>query len=202
MRLTPIALIAAALLLSACDNSSSPQASIPAPVAKPALTEQQRTALIVKATHGMDVNRDKMEKVSFYTPKIPSDEWVKQSLGVYLSIPDGSRVIFRIYPHYTGSDWIFFQRVKVMADDQIVYEKDFPYSEMNHSNNYGRVYESADYAAKDVDIEAMRRIAAAKSVTVRLSGREHQQDYDMSKPDQQRIASALKAYDELQQLSN
>ncbi|QIX17328.1 hypothetical protein [Burkholderia multivorans] len=203
MRFTTIALIVAAISLSACDDKpAAPQASTPEPVAKPALTEQQRADLIAKATHGMEVNRDKMEKVSFYTPRIPLEEWANQPLGVYLSIPDGYRVIFRVHPHYTGSDWIFFQKIKVMADDQIVYEREFPYADMVRTNSYGSVYESTDYAAKDADIEAMRKIAAAKSVTVRLSGRENQRDYEMSKADQQRIAQALKAYDELQPLSS
>lgn len=200
MRFTSIALIAAAFSLSACDNKPASQAA--APVVKPALTEQQRTELIAKATNGMELSRDKMEKVSFYTPKTPLDDWTKQPIGTYISIPDGSRAFFRIYPHYTGDSWIFFQKVKVMADDQIVYTKDFPYESMHHSNSGGYVYESADYAAKDDDIEAMRKIATAKSVTVRLSGKEHQEDFEMSKADQKRIASVLQAYDELQPLSN
>ncbi|WP_155638697.1 hypothetical protein [Burkholderia territorii] len=201
MRFTPIALIATALFLSGCDNNSAQQAS--APVVKPALTEQQRTDLISTATkNGFEVERDKIEKVTFYSPKTNSNEWSNQYLGVYISIPDGKGPIFRIYPHYQGDDWIFFDHLKVMADNEIVYEKDYSNSNMRRDAKSSRVYESTDYAAKDDDIAAMRKIAAANSVTVRLSGRDHRQDFEMSTGDRERIALALRTYDALQPLSN
>ncbi|MDN7427783.1 hypothetical protein [Burkholderia sp. AU45388] len=203
MRFTSIALIATALFLSGCDDKSSPQASAPAPVAKPALTEQQRSDLISTATKdGFEVERDKVEKITFYSPKTNSSEWSNQYLGVYISVPDGKGPIFRIYPHYQGDDWIFFDHLKVLADNEIVYEKEYSSSDMRRDAKSSRVYESTDYAAKDDDIAAMRKISSARSVTVRLSGRDHRQDFEMSQGDRQRIARALSAYDSLQPLSN
>lgn len=204
MRLTAFALVAASLFLSACDNNHStntaPQTTLPS---APKLTEQQRTELISQATkNGFEIERDKIEKVTFYSPRTTSAEWSNQYLATYISIPDGSRAILRIYPHYQGDDWIFFDHLKVMADNEIVYDREYSSSDMRHDNKGGRVYESADYAAKDDDIAAMRKIAVAKSVTVRLSGREHRQDFEMSKGDQERIGLALRTYDALRPLSN
>lgn len=184
--------------LSGCNNQekAATQTAVQSdPV--PKLTGDARQKIVTASTKGFEAERDKMEKITFYTPQITLDAWNTQTLSAYISLPDDGEPILRMNPHYHGDSWIFFQEVKVMADDQIVYDKMLPYEKMKHDNNSAGVFESADYVANDDDISALRKIAAAKSVTVRLSGNQNRQDFDMSAADQKRIADALKAYDTL-----
>lgn len=196
-------LLACSLALAACNNNSTNPTTQQAQTAPPKqeLTQQQRERIITTTTRGLEAERDKVERITFYTPPTSLDEWNTQSLAAYISLPDGRGPILRINPHYHGEDWIFFNHIKVMADNDIVYDKQFSFGDVKRDNNSAGVYESADYAARDDDIAAMRKIATAKSVTVRLSGREHRQDFDMSPEDQARIAKSLSTYDALQSFS-
>lgn len=165
---------------------------------KPALTAEQRSSIVSAATQGMAVSRDKMESITFYSAK--DDPWVDTGITVYISVPDMAPPIFRIDPHYHGDSWIFFKHVKVMADSVIVYDKEFASSDMKHDNNSAGVYENVDYPATYADIDAVRKIAAAKTVTVRLSGDDKREDVDLDAESLARMARVLKAYDEMSTL--
>jgi hypothetical protein len=182
-------------ILWGCDQSTPPSAPVQAEAPKPTLSKEERDSLVAKATAGMAAEHDKMESISFYTVK--SDNMANTGLSTYVAVPDQGRAIFRVMPHFHADTWIFFNQIKVMADDKIVYDKSFQSVKMSHDNNSAGVFESIDYAADPSDIAAMREIAAAKSVTVRLSGREKREDFDLKTEDKQRIARSLKAYDDL-----
>ena len=99
---------------------------------------------------------------------------------------------------YYSEDWIFFKRIKVMADDDVVYEKETP--SPVHENHGGFIWETADYLAKDDDVVALRKIASAKKVTVRFSGREHYDDHQMTSKEIANLRKVLTAYDALDAL--
>jgi hypothetical protein len=139
-----------------------------------------------------------MESIAFYSVK--DEPWIDTGITVYISVPDSSKPIFRISPHYHGESWIFFKHVKVMADSAIVYDKDFASFNMKHDNNSAGVYENIDYAGTDEDIAAIRKIVAAKSVTVRLSGDDKRDDVDLDAKSLARMRRALKAYDDMSAL--
>jgi hypothetical protein len=190
--------VACAITVAGCDNDSKPQQVTAAPAPKPALNSTQRLQLIADATKGMKADRDKMESITFYSPK--GTKWADTGVVVYVALPDDRGPILRVMPSYHGDSWIFFNRIKVMADNDIVYEKQFDSLKMKHDNNSAGVYEDVDFAADDGDIGALRKIANAKSVTVRLDG-DKQQDFDMTAADRLRIQAALNAYDALRPLS-
>lgn len=179
------------------DPSAANAAAKPAPTA-PVLSKKERDDLIAKATKSFKVDRDKMESVTFYTPR--GAKIGSTSLDAYLSIPDGHGAIFRIVARYSGDDWVFYERIKVMADDQVVYEKEFPYRDVVRDNSSGTVWETVDYAASPADIAALAKISEAKSATVRFSGRERRRDHTLSNGDLERLKSSLKAYKELSPL--
>jgi hypothetical protein len=185
------AVFAALLIaLSGCDNKPAAPVEV-----KPALTLEQRAAVVESATRGMQLERDKMESISFFSAK--GEPWIGNGITVYVAVPDNTHAFLRVSPHYQGSEWIFFKRIKVMADSRIVYEKDFSALRMKHDNNSSGVYESVDYAAEVIDVDAMREIAAAKSVTVRLSGDDKREEFDLTEKDRARIARSLSAFDAL-----
>ncbi len=143
----------------------------------------------------MSLDRDKMESISFYSVK--GDRWVGTGLTLYVSVPDDASPILRIMPRYSGDSWIFFKSMKVMADSVIVYDKQYEYLKMKRDNGGGMVYERIDYAAQPDDIEAMRKIANAKSVTIRLSGDDKREDFDLDVSAQKKMQRVLKAYDDM-----
>lgn len=176
-------------------EETAPASQQPPP--KPALTAEQRDDLIKRATAGMAVDRDKMESITFYTPK--GSPWAGTGIVTYIGIPDGGGPILRMMPAYHGDSWIFFDRIKVMADSKIVYEKSFDHFKMKHDNNTAGVYESVDYPADLNDVVALTAIAGAKSVTVRLAG-DKLEDFELTDADRERIAQTLKAYSALSAL--
>jgi hypothetical protein len=182
--------VALLVALFGCDNKPT------APVAeKPALTPEQRSTAVKSATVGMVQERDKMESISFFSAN--GEPWIGNGITVYVSVPDNTHAVLRVSPHYQGSEWIFFKRIKVMADSRIVYERDFSTLRMKHDNVSSGVYESVDYAAETSDVDAMRAIAAAKSVTVRLSGDDKREEFELTEKDRARIARSLSAFDAL-----
>lgn len=193
--------------LTACSGTDSPPVKIDPPAAQsvakpvtPALTDGERTELVAKATKGFKSERDKMEAITFYTAK--SQPTLKPKFESYLSIPDGRPAIFRINAIYMGESWVFYDKIKVMADDQVVYEKEFRRSDIQRDNSGGTVWETADYVATAVDLVAIERIAAAKAATIRFAGRERREDHDLTKGELDRLRATLKAYKELAPLKS
>lgn len=165
--------------------------------AKPMLTKEQREQLIKTATAGLDSDRDKMESMTFFSPK--GTKWAGTSIVTYIGVPDDGSPILRMMPNYHGDSWIFFDHVKVMADSKIVYEKSFDKLKIKRDNNTAGVYESVDYPADIADVVALTAMAQAKSVTVRLAG-EKIEDFDMTDADRARIGQTLKAFSALSAL--
>jgi len=98
---------------------------------------------------------------------------------------------------YHGSRWIFYDHIKIMADDQIVYQRTYRRSEIKRDNEARSVWEVADYVAQPDDLASLQAISAAKSVTVRFAGRDRIYDHKMTTAEKSGLTSVLKAYDHL-----
>lgn len=194
--------VAVAPFLISCGDQKSTMA--PTAVEKPAvtptkvLTQQERDSIISEATKGLELERDKIEKISFY--KTQNMFPLKERLSAYISLPDGSPPIFRIYIGYFGKDWIFFNRVKVMSDDVVVYEKNFESFSVKRDNGGSYVWETIDYAAHSSDLTAIRKIAVAKKSIIRLSGDARREDHDLTEREVKNIKTILNVFDDLSKL--
>lgn len=141
---------------------------------------------------GLEVQRDAMEKVSFYEAK--GRNLLASSLSAYVAVGDASTPFLRVRSVYYGDDWVFYEKIKVMADDQVVYEKAFNRSQVTRDNSSGSVWETADFAGSDVDLAALQRIADSKTATIRFSGSERQHDHKITKKEKENIAAVLRGY--------
>lgn len=195
-----IAIVIAIFSVAKCSEQSrplTPQAVIAPP--KPALTADQRSEIVRAATKGMEQSRDKMEKISFFSPQIPASNFFRTDY-TYVSVPDSGSPVLRAVFSYSGDSWIFFTHVKIMADNQIVLDREFNYGDVHRDTLSGGVYERLDVFA-DAEMEAaLRAISKSKVVTVRLSGKEHRDDHDFSAKDFANIKSGIAAYDGLAEL--
>lgn len=177
---------------------SASDTAIQALPAVPALTSAERERIITTATASLSLSRDKMEKVSFY--QLKKRNLLSTRLEAYISVPDDSRAILRLSPVYYGDDWVFVDRIKVMADDEVVYEHDMARGELIRSNYGGSVWETGDYVARAIEIVALRKIASSKTVMIRFTGRERQHDHTMTRQEISNLTVVLKAFDGMKAL--
>ena len=159
------------------------------------MTPEERKSFITKATNGLEEQRDKMEGVSFFVNK--KRIHLEPRLEAYLSVPDNSRVYLRVNPTYYGDDWVFYDSIKVMADDKVVYERDMQRKDVVRDNSGGSVWEVGDYLGGQPDIQALRTIAASSSATIRFSGSERRHDHNITKQERKNIQEILDVYDAL-----
>lgn len=161
------------------------------------VSADERKKIVDAATSGLELERDKMERISFYSNK--RRDVLSTKFEAYLSVPDATSPILRLRPMYYGREWVFFDRIKVMADDEIVYEQEI--ANPVHDNGSDRVWETADYAVRQADLPAIRRIAAAKHVTIRFAGRERREDHDMTAAEIANLREIVTAFDAMAKLS-
>lgn len=165
----------------------------------PKLSAAEMSAIVADATKDLNAERDKMEGITFYNTQamtIPLSE----RIGTYISVTDSGHAFLRVYIRYYGNDWIFFDKVKVMTDDAVVYDRIFEHSEVTRNNSGGSVWETADFLAQPNDIKALRLIAAGKQSLIRLDGDANRDDHDLTPHEIKSIGRILSAFDRLVKL--
>jgi hypothetical protein len=175
-------------------SSATSPVSPPPPLAA-ALSKDARAKIIMAATKDLKLNRDKIEKTSFYLSKNRNQS--NSGIEAYIGISDGGSPYLRVRPIYYGDNWVFFDKIKVMANDEIVYEKTFPRSAVARDNAAGSVWETADYIAEKYDLVALRKIASSSSATIRFDGRDRQHDHKITSRESASMKVVLDAYDKL-----
>lgn len=156
------------------------------------LSATEKTAILAKSMKGLSKTRDEMEKVTFYEAR--GRNLLAPSLDAYIAVSDKAAPIPRVRAVYYGKDWVFYDKIKVMADNEIVYEKNFSRQDVARHNSGGSVWENADFPARPEDLAALQMIANSKVATIRFSSKERQQDHAISKKERARIAEVLNAY--------
>jgi hypothetical protein len=169
---------------------------------KPNSTVKQRKAIIDNAVKGLQVERDKMEKISLYTA--PKRNRFTTRLEAYISLPDGRGALLHGYAVYYGEHWLFYDHIKVVADDEIIYEKHFPYGAVKQDNGRGSVAEIADYLCSPSDIAALEKLSAAKEATVRFSskfsGKDRYEDHQVTAQEFSNLKKIITSYRALSKL--
>lgn len=198
-----IAVLFVGVFVYQCTSQSSKTsvAEKPAEVAvssKPKMSPEETEKAIAPILKNFKLSRDKIEKVSFFTA--PNTNIFDDHLSTYLVVSDTGRALLRVQIAYHGDTWIFWEKFKVMADDAIAYERDFSHSQVSRDNNTAGVFENIDIAANEIDVASLRTIANSKKSTIRLSGRDKREDFDLSAKAIKNIKHTLEAYDKLKAL--
>ena len=155
------------------------------------VTGQERDEIVARAVKGLVLERDKIEKVSFYSAKLPR---LATRVETYIGLPDNKQPYARMKTIYFGDDWIFYDSIKVLVDDQVLYENEFRRAEVVRNNSGGSVWEVADYLANDVELATLYAIASSKSATIRFSGAERRHDHEVTNTERRDIRRVLDAY--------
>jgi hypothetical protein len=181
--------------------NTAPIAEKPAQVAvssKQKMTPEETAKAIAPILKNFKEKKDKIEKVSFYTA--PNTNIFDDHLSTYLVVSDTGQTLLRVQVAFHGATWIFWDKLKVMSDDVISYEKNFSHSEVSRDNNTAGVFESVDILAREIDIASLRVIANTKKSTIRLSSRDKQEDFELSGKVVKNIKDTLEAYDKIKSL--
>lgn len=127
----------------------------------------------------------------FYTEYWAAD--VRSFVLPYIGT-QGDKIWFRLIFHYTGDDWVFFDNVTIVTDNNRYYET-FNYFDVDREYDSGEVWETADILISDSDVEMLRDMANSSKVLVRFSGDSHRHDIEISAKDKQAIKEILDVYD-------
>lgn len=123
--------------------------------------------------------RDGFRKVQFFMD--PAMEWGdmgakyargvgKPSVRAYVSLKDCSTPTILLQPTFRAANWIFLEQFGLMLDGTLVLERKFGPAEVDRDNSHNEVSESAHIVLNEQEVNALRRIAQAKQVLVRLTG--------------------------------
>jgi len=140
--------------------------------------------------------RDAFRKVRFYTPGVQLE--IDTSLETYISLRDGKLPVLVMKPYYFGPNgWLFMNQVAVMADGEVVLEREFKNLEVDTDQLPGGVTERYDFKATPEDIEGLRKIRPDSKIVIRISGKKGYVTVDKFMTGQFRdnIQDALRMYD-------
>jgi hypothetical protein len=178
-------------------SSTAPVATVAAsaPASMQVITGDERKPIVQKLTKGLSANRDKMESITFYTAK--NRNVLASGVDAYIALPDNKLPYLRMRSTFYGERWVFFDSVKIMADNAVIYERNFKRNDITRDNSGGSVWETADYYAENSDLAALKQIAGSKSATIRFAGRERRHDHTITAKERRDIRDAIAAHEEL-----
>lgn len=154
------------------------------------LTELKKEAAFDKLKTKTDKTQDVTWYMSVEEPKlVTTRSYVLPYFGI-----QGDNAWLRIRYHYTSGDWVFVEKITVTADDK-VFERGFDYFDVQRANQGGKVWEWADTALSDADMEMIKAMADSQMTVIRFSGDDYQDEVIMAETDKQAIKDVLAAFE-------
>lgn len=195
--------IAALLTLGGCQKSESYSASEASTIVAPAkrtLTIDEKRAIIRPITDRSNtVEIDKFKGVTFWTSRPPIEGRSASYFYVTETQADPD-LIFRIVYAYIGEEWIFFDRIEILADDVKVIDRKLAREEEPARKVVSsKVLEVVDLLMSEDDMKAFDKIAGAKTAVIRFSGK-GQKDISVSELEKSNFAKMVEMYDDLREL--
>lgn len=114
----------------------------------------------------------------------------------YLGI-DADNAWIRLKYHYTGTQWVFFEKVILTVDGE-TYVQEFDYFDI-HRDNDSEVWEWVDVEPSEQEMEMLRRMVQSERTTVRFESNGHSFEFTVTDGDKKGIEQVLVAYDLLMQ---
>lgn len=146
------------------------------------------------------VEFDKFKNVTFWTSKSGVDSDNTNMYFYLVESKDKPSLIFRVVYSYVDSDWIFFDRIQILADDEKVIDKTFTRDDKPSRTVVStKVLELADIVITEKDARAFEKIAGSKSAVVRYSGK-GQRDFVISDLEKRNFSKMVEMYDDSRKL--
>lgn len=148
-----------------------------------------------------NVNEDKLEKRTRYVHKnSPSNPWARTDL--YLSISSTEKYLFLFinFQYVTTSDLLFAKYVTLYIDEKKYDVNDFKYSDWQHDNGFGKLWEYASLAITDESKKVFEELANSKEATLRFHGSKYYDDFKVNEKSKIAIKETIELYDLLNEL--
>lgn len=146
----------------------------------------------------LNTEEDRVNKITFYIPSAYPEYVDTRSYALcYIGLSGSSSPYLHVKYHYTGDDWIFWDKLTFLIDGVNKY-RTYSYSELNRDHERGVVWEYADVGATDEDIQLFKSIAASGETIIRFEGDGGKRyDLTVSQADKNAIKDVLAAYEYL-----
>lgn len=165
---------------------------------KPQITKKEKQEIYKKLTDRMGgVQIDKFNKVEFWN-SYPANSSINSKTHFYLALPANDVApIIRLVMSYSEDRWIFFNRIRILADENIVFDQIFSRDQIHRDNAASSVWEIAEIDVTDEIARIAAKIGSSKKAAVRFSG-DRVFDYDMTDAEIENYAKLAEIYDDLQ----
>lgn len=191
------------LLLAACQPSeptaksdSKNTATAQAPEMSPEERKKFITSITDRATSG---RVDKFTGYSFWefgSGKPPGTSRID------FSLTEGSNKPYLLTTArflYLGSDWLFIDRIRILADDVVVLDTKLEKEPFRKAMT-GTVMESVSIDLAESNAKAFDKVAGSKTAVIRYSGQGYQ-DIDITDAEKKNLAKMVEIYDDIRQLN-
>lgn len=139
---------------------------------------------------------DKVSGITWYKPSTyPYYANSRSYVLPYIGQRDSSTWL-RLKFHYTGDNWLFFEKITISIDGENYY-KTYSYYDVERDNGSGDVWEWVDISPTTSDIEMLKQIANSKETIVRFQGDNYHYDLTVKSSDKTAINQVLTAYEAL-----
>lgn len=144
----------------------------------------------------LQTETDKVEGITWYKPSTyPYYANSRSYVLPYIGQRDSSTWL-RLKFHYTGNDWLFFEKTTISIDGEN-YCKTYSYYDVERDNGSGDVWEWVDISPTNADIEMLKKISNSKETIVRFQGDNYHYDFTVRRSDKTAINQVLTAYEML-----
>ena len=143
------------------------------------------------------LEEDKLEHGKYYT-HVNFPKYVDSRTVIYpyvaASTDDKYLPALRTRIEYTGTDWLFVQKVSIYINNNKIIEKDYGFFRWNRDNGNGKVWEWLDILDEDISKAFVFVWATKESVDVRFAGRSSKKDFKIGPNDKQAIKDTIDLY--------
>lgn len=159
--------------------------------------EKRKAAKVNAALAGLAKKVDKMRDVAWYQHKTSPKYRNQRGFYVYFGRDtDGTVNAPRFVMQYTPDDWLFIERAWAKVDGvQVALPQKSGLLGWERDHQDGDIFEWSDVSVDSSDLEVLRRIAAAKSVTVRFEGKQYRSDRTLTVQELKAMREVLAAWD-------
>jgi hypothetical protein len=175
------------------DSAKEPDKPQAAPIAP--MTANERQLLTRKSTKGLAETQDKIEKVSYFEAN--KSTVARTKVGAYLAIGKEGPARLRAVADYSDKRWLFVKTIKIMADDEVVLDRQISRADIRRDNGSDWVVENIDFAADASTFTALDRVAKSKTATIRYAGQDRRHDHTITPRERAELRRVLDAYVEL-----
>lgn len=153
--------------------------------------EREKAERINKSLDFMRVRTDKIEDITWYTPKKTLGGYGETLSPLTLYIGKKSEPWIRMKLFYKADDWLFVDKAIAYVDG-VKYSFSGDVFERDHSS--GTIWEVSDVSPTSVDLYVIREIIKSKETIIRFYGKQYYGDRKMTPAFKKALQETLDAY--------